>query len=98
MISDLLDRLVKAFMAYGKKKYVKKNKSAKFNIFFDVIDSFFNELIAIMFSQIRIMSRREDVAYIVSQGKRAVGLKLFVVQMLIILFVVTQSFLLFYQL
>jgi hypothetical protein len=89
MIFDMLDRLAKAYMVYGKRKYVTKTNSFKLNIFFDVTDSFFNELLTIMFSQIRVLSRRETVAFAVSSGKRTVSLKLFVVQLLVILFVLT---------
>jgi len=88
MLSDLLDRLSKAFMVYGKRKYIEKKKTAKFKIFIDALDSFFNELLTIMFSQVRIMSRREGVAYSVSQEKRAVSLKLLIIQILITLSVI----------
>jgi hypothetical protein len=89
MISDLLDRLSKAYMVYGKRKYIGKKKTIKFKIFIDVIDSFFNELLTIMFSQVRIMNRRECVAYSVSQEKRAVSLKMLITQILITLCVIT---------
>lgn len=95
MIFDLLVRLAKAYRVYGKRKYVNKNKVIAFGIFSDVVDSFFNELLTLMFSQIRILNRREAASYFVSQGKREVNMKLFVVQILIILLVITSSILYF---
>ncbi len=62
MISDLLERLLKAFTVYGKKKYLANSDISKFKMFIDMLDSFFNELLAIMFSQFRVMDRREKVA------------------------------------
>jgi len=91
MIVDLLDRLSKSYMVYGRKKYIRKKSYVEIKIIFDAIDSFFNELLTIMFSQVRIMNRRETFAYTISQGKRVVNLKLFIVQLLIVLFVATMS-------
>lgn len=91
MISDLLDRLSKAYMVYGKRKYIGTKKSSKIKIFIDAIDGFFSELLAIMFSQLRVMDRREKVAYFVSQQKKAISSKLLIIQSLIILFIIVAA-------
>jgi hypothetical protein len=96
MIVDLLDRLSKAYMVYGKRKYIGKKNHVGIKIIFDAIDSFFNELLTIMFSQVRIMNRRETFAHTVSQGKRVLKVKLLIVQLLIVLFVTAVSILHFY--
>ena len=87
MISDLLDRLIKAFMVYGKRKYIEEKKSPKYKIVIDAVDSFFSELLQIMFSQVRVMNRREKVAYLVSQQKRAISAKMFMSQVVVIFIV-----------
>lgn len=80
MILDLLDRLLKAYVVYGKKKYIGKKKATNLNILIDVIDSFFNELLTVMFSQTRIMKRRECIANVMSQKKRSLNCKLILIQ------------------
>lgn len=84
MISELLDHIIKAFRVYGKRKYIGKEKTSKRKIVVDAVDVFFSELLQIMFSQVRVMDRREKVAYLVSQQKRTIGLKFLVLQILIV--------------
>lgn len=91
MISDLLDRLSKAYMVYGKRKYIGINKSPMFKIFIEAIDGFFNELLTIMFSQMRVISRREKVAYSLSQQKKEISSKLLILQSLIILLIIVVT-------
>lgn len=84
MISDLLDRITKAFMVYGKRKYTKEKKTLISKIAVDAVDSLFSEMLQIMFSQVRVMDRREKVAHLVSQQKRTIRLRLLVIQLMII--------------
>jgi len=91
MISDLLDRLSKAYMVYGKRKYIGMKKSLKYKIFIDALDGFYSELLSIMFSQLRVLDRRENVAYSVSQQKKAINSKLLIIQSLIILFITAAT-------
>lgn len=87
MISDSLDHIIKAYMVYGKRKYMDEKKTSKRKIAVDAVDSFFSELLQIMFSQVRVMGRRERVAYLVSQQKRTIRPKFLVVQTLIVFLV-----------
>ena len=95
VISDLLDHIIKAFMVYGKRKFMTERKISKSKVAVDAVDSFFNELLQIMFSQIRVMNRLEKVAYLVSQQKRSISLKFLVIQSLII-FMVMSYFVILY--
>lgn len=87
MISDSLDHIIKAYMVYGKRKYMGEKKTLKRKIAVDAVDSFFSELLQIMFSQVRVMDRRERVAYLVSQQKKTIRPKFLVVQTLIVFLV-----------
>lgn len=84
MISDLLDRIIKAYMVYGKRKYTREKKTSISKIAVDAVDSLFSEMLQIMFSQVRVINRRKKVAYLVSQQKRTVYLKFLIVQAIII--------------
>ena len=88
MIFDLLVRLVIAYRVYRKRKCF-NSKVISFELFLDVLDSLFNELLTLMFSKIRIINRREASAYIMSQVKRKINIELLAVQVLNILFVTT---------
>lgn len=91
MILFLLDRLSKSYMVYGKKKYIAKKEKIKFKVIIDVIDSFFCDLLVIMFSQERIINRRTAIAFVVSQGKRIISLKMFVVELVVLISVLIVS-------
>ena len=88
LIGDLLYRLSKAFSVYGKRKYIAENKNQKIKILIDTLDSLFNELLSIMFSQVRIMNRREKVAFLLSQQRRAINLKFIILQSLITILII----------
>lgn len=90
IVSDLLDHIIKAFMVYGKRKFMMERKVSKCKIAVDAVDHFFKELLQIMFSQIRVMNRREKVAYLVSQQKRTASLKFLVIQAFIIFIVLVS--------
>lgn len=92
MISDLFDHIIKAIRVYGKRKYMQEKKMPKRILVVDAVDVFFSELLQLMFSQVRVMDRREKVAYLVSQQKRTIRLKYLVVQVLIVLSVLACLF------
>ena len=88
IISDVLDHILQAFKVYGKRKYKAATNAPKGRIAVDIVESFFTALLQIMFSQVRVMDRRESVAYLVSQQKRKIGRKELVIQVLTITLVV----------
>lgn len=88
MITDLLKHIQDAFQVYGKRKYMVENNASRRMIALDVIESLFSELLHIMFSQVRVMDRRERVAYSVSRQKREIGRKALIIQVLVITLVI----------
>ena len=83
-ITDVLKHILEAFKVYGKRKYMEEKKTPGIKIAIDVVESFFSELLRIMFSQVRVMDRRERVAYPVSRQKREIGRKALIIQVLVI--------------